>query len=1262
MKKIIVFLAAAAATLAACQREQDTGGNQPAEGDACTVKVRASVPNALQWGAGEQMMLAVSADGNTVFAPSRPLEASSTAQEAQFYFDMELPGASRYSYQGFYPASAADAEDNENPAAYKLVLPSVQEAAASSFDPRACILLASPASFTDLAAEWAASLRPAVELNRLTLQGLPSGKSIRMVEVIAPEGVFLSGGRMMNLSMGTKGDFYAGSRSVEIQYAAPLAGGAPIEVCFASWESGNNKALSLIAYTSDDFSYSTEITLPVTKPVNLAEITPQVCCFSGGNGTEASPWRIATAQDLAELSEFVSVGDTHFNSDHYRQTADIDLAGGYHEAIGNSNATPSYFKGVYEGYGHKVSNLVIRNQQTDKAVGFFGYLDGNARVDGLVLEHVSLSSNTWNNGSIVGCIQPGSTVIVQNCVVTDGSVSSNNTDNGGICGKQMGGTVRNCSYQGTVKATGSTKHRLGGIVGQVCADGALVADCFFDGTVSGTCGNVGGIVGSLYGSASVTGCATTDNTVVEGGSVADNGINIGGIVGYVDNRTGGRIENCTFPGQVIGHYYEVGGIAGRDQGLVIRNCSFSGSVTSDWDESGAKDDTYGRVGGICGHVHGTGYVENCQVSGTVGSDARRVSYTGGVVGWLEQGSIVGCTIPQGQTLVVKGKAITGGVVGQFKSGIVKSCSMDGLDVSTSGNYAGGIAGRMNVNASLTNCAVDHTTVDGGVMCAGGICGLFSGGGYIAQCTVSGTSVTAGTKLAGGILGNMDSCSSAASSKVERCTVRGGSGLSVCAATQGIAGGILGGSNTYGCVNLCTSSIDVYNKATGSYGNVGGIVGWVNSLNMLVANCVYYGGELHSDEATGSGVGGICGQFSASAQENSTLLVNCAAFPSLVSSKAGNVAGIAGYVNTVTIRNCYSPVPGDRFLVDGGTSNKSRGSIYGWLRGISGNETGLSGTMTDVYWLSGWTSGNSSGSYQYVKHEQALTDAQMRNGGSVTRPSTSASYGSFLEALNASAADYNASPLFDVLAAEWVMGSDGYPVPYGTGMAAGGAVSSKKKVSLLGDSITTYQGWTAYPNNYEYPKASSYPDFTSVTQTWWYQLIYQKMSSAVLEVNSSYCGTQIQDHASQGHPGYGFLQRYVDLGNPDIILINGGTNDISRDLPMGSLDFSIPTEQLDTYQFAQAYDKLIRLVRERYPSALVLCILGDRYFDGMKTSGAAATAIVHEICTHYGVPYAEVNFGDQRSTCRYQNGSNVHPTPEGMSFMADAVWQVLEKLL
>ena len=130
---------------------------------------------------------------------------------------------------------------------------------------------------------------------------------------------------------------------------------------------------------------------------------------------------------------------------------------------------------------------------------------------------------------------------------------------------------------------------------------------------------------------------------------------------------------------------------------------------------------------------------------------------------------------------------------------------------------------------------------------------------------------------------------------------------------------------------------------------------------------------------------------------------------------------------------------------------------------------------------------------------------------------------------------------------------------------------KKKVSLLGDSITTYQGYTPYPSNYQYPK-SSYADFTSVSQTWWHQLIYNKMTDAALEVNSSYTGTCVQETTSQGHPGYGFLHRYVELGNPDVIIVNGGTNDSwSFKLPVGSLDFNVATDNLDTYQFAQAYD-------------------------------------------------------------------------------------------
>ena len=214
---------------------------------------------------------------------------------------------------------------------------------------------------------------------------------------------------------------------------------------------------------------------------------------------------------------------------------------------------------------------------------------------------------------------------------------------------------------------------------------------------------------------------------------------------------------------------------------------------------------------------------------------------------------------------------------------------------------------------------------------------------------------------------------------------------------------------------------------------------------------------------------------------------------------------------------------------------------------------------------------------------------------------------------------------------------------------------KKKVSLLGDSITTYQGYTPYPSNYQYPK-SSYADFTSVSQTWWHQFIYNKMTDAALEVNSSYTGTCVQETTSQGHPGYGFLHRYVELGNPDVIIVNGGTNDSwSFKLPVGSLDFNVATDNLDTYQFAQAYDKLIRLLKAKYPEAQICCIIGDAVMDASYTAYAQ---VIRDVCAHYELPCAEVVFAD-RASMTYDN---VHPNVAGMADMAEQIWDALQPYL
>ena len=972
--------------------------------------------------------------------------------------------------------------------------------------------------------------------------------------------------------------------------------------------------------------------------------------FSGGNGTERNPYAIATKEDLQELATYVASKDSEFlpfRTAHYVQTADIDFEGGTHNSIGNTNdAAPfSFFCGKYDGKGYKIKNVVIANPNSNKAQGFFGYLDGDAHIKNMTFENASINSTTWNTGIIVGCVQSSTTLgLIENCVVTKSSVTGNNTDNGGLCGKLMGGKLLNCSFDGTVTATTSAKHQAGGIVGQVSNAGATIDGCTFNGTVKGACGNVGGIAGALNGGATIKNCTVTSTSVVEGGSISDNGINVGGIVGYVNNSaTGGQVSNCICEGTIKSHYYDAGGIAGHNRGLAIIGCTFSGTINCDYDDSaeafnssGAGSTKYSRIGGICGDQRGSGNIDRCTVTGTINGK----KWTGGIVGLVEA-SGVNNSVFSGK---VTGTNTAAGIAAYVATGSVKSCSVNNATVNGEQNV-GGIVGSTTATGYVTSCNVAGSTIKATSLNVGGIAGHFNKGGLVSQCNVENSTIETNHKLAGGIVGNIADCTNAQTARIENCNVYGGT---VTATANGIAGGIFGGANGYGIVNKCSANCNVANTGTGG-GCVGGIGGWVSSNNLLVINCIYYGNELTNDNNTNGGVAGIVGSFAASSLAN-TAIVNCAAFPTKVStgSSNANIAGIAGYANTVTINNCYCPTPASAFYFNGAASGSSRGSIYGWLRGNNG-ATGSSGTIVNVYWIDGFKAGASSGSFSYTKKEQSLTDAQMKNNGAVSMPSTGTAYSCFIDALNAGADEYNKAMIFDVRAEEWVMGTNGYPVVFGCPIASSTATSSKKRVSLLGDSITTYKGYTLFPSNGQYPN-SNYSDFTSVTQTYWYQLIYNKMTNAVLEANSSHTATCVQNTVKNGYPGYGFLNRYADLGNPDVIFINGGTNDSwSFKLPVGTLDFSIATNDLDTYQFAQAYDKLIRLMKEKYPKAKIFCIIGDCVMDIQYKEYAQ---VIRDVCNHYNVKYAEVKFAN-RSASTYDN---VHPNVAGMKEMADQIWE------
>lgn len=280
--KLFVLMTVAVIAFVSCQQEIE---NNQALGEV-TIRVHAlandlesedpetrtyidtyqGTANTILWGTGEYMKLAVTAGGNNVFANSTDASADLFDGEptALFEFSVSPESAASYTYQGLYPASAAVASNNTNPASYKVNLPATQNATASSYDPAAYIMVAQPEIFNSVETDWSASFRRATALNTITLKNTPAGKSIKRVTVTAPDGKYLAGGRHIDLTTGDSGDIYSGggrTETVEVKFATPIEGGSNIDVWFTSWgvELAENDPLTVVMYTTDKKSYTRTI-------------------------------------------------------------------------------------------------------------------------------------------------------------------------------------------------------------------------------------------------------------------------------------------------------------------------------------------------------------------------------------------------------------------------------------------------------------------------------------------------------------------------------------------------------------------------------------------------------------------------------------------------------------------------------------------------------------------------------------------------------------------------------------------------------------------------------------------------------------------------------------------------------------------------------------------------------------------------------------------------------------------------------------------
>ena len=238
-----MLIAVAAMASVSCQKEE---AQAPVEPKSTTITLKADVvdtktyiteDNAVLWGTGEYVQLYFNDGTNSQFVKSSADAADLWKDEksAMFSFDITYDeSADSYVLGGIYPESATNGIDNENAAKFKLALPSVQNATASSYDPAAFIMVMKPETVTTFDKEaHLASFRRAVALNKVTLTGV--NEPISSVEITVPEGKYLAGRRYIDLTTGESGDIYEnGGRTNTIKVNADYTGSS-IDVWFTSW-------------------------------------------------------------------------------------------------------------------------------------------------------------------------------------------------------------------------------------------------------------------------------------------------------------------------------------------------------------------------------------------------------------------------------------------------------------------------------------------------------------------------------------------------------------------------------------------------------------------------------------------------------------------------------------------------------------------------------------------------------------------------------------------------------------------------------------------------------------------------------------------------------------------------------------------------------------------------------------------------------------------------------------------------------------------
>lgn len=216
-----------------------------------------------------------------------------------------------------------------------------------------------------------------------------------------------------------------------------------------------------------------------------------------------------------------------------------------------------------------------------------------------------------------------------------------------------------------------------------------------------------------------------------------------------------------------------------------------------------------------------------------------------------------------------------------------------------------------------------------------------------------------------------------------------------------------------------------------------------------------------------------------------------------------------------------------------------------------------------------------------------------------------------------------------------------------GAALNGLYAQDKKFSILGDSYSTFEGMIQPSSNacwyFKGHTSGKTNDVKSAEQTWW--KIFESQSGYKLEVNNSYSGATVccTGYRKEDYSDRSFISRMYNLGNPDLILIFGATNDSWCNAPIGEYKYDGWTKS-DLYAYRPALSYMLSQMKMIYPNKRILFILNSDLRDSIDIS-------TKEVCTHYNVEVLELHDIDKKDG---------HPSIAGMKQIAGQIDNYLKK--